>query len=629
MAGEISDAARLSALLGDQEWLLTDGCGGYAMGTRSLLNTRKYHSLLTVALPPPKGRTVLLSHLEEVLEADGHSYALDTAAYVGDIIGADGWEHIESFHRYPTPTWTIRRGGRLIERSIRLGKGHKGLRVKWRLLKGDPISLLIRPLMTSRSHHHLHRAGHREPERVLDDPMMWWRMSRSDPKVILRWSGTVADDQRHTYRDVVLPLERRRGYDHVEDLYAPVRLRFYLSQDNPAWLSASAMGCKREAFAPEEEEPAHEQADTFLFCHSDGHPGILAGFPWFNEWARDTFLSAPGLVMANGRHRSAIKILRSWGRRVSQGLVPNQLSEDTTDPLATNSADAPLLFIRALDQWEQAAQKPPPEDLQDGAHSVLKTWLKGTGHGIFVSPEGRIHAGHPEEALTWMDAIVDGVPVTPRMGTPVELQALFLHALRCASRWARSRDQQDLVEIYDHWEPLVHKVLTSEFIGPTTGRIVDRLDPDGNPVEDELRPNVLLALEHCAQDFPEEAATSTLDAIDDHLLTPLGLRTLQPEHPDYQGRYHGDQMTRDRAYHQGTVWPWLIGPYGAATLAVRGDAQAVKKQLGLALATLLERLEQDGMIAEVFDGDAPHEPGGCPNQAWSVAEVLRVRGMVE
>jgi glycogen debranching enzyme len=607
------------------EWLLTDGRGGYSLGTRSLLNTRKYHGLLVVALPKPQGRTVLLSRLEEVLVADGQELSLDAACYLGDTMAGFGFDHIEAFEPYPTPTWRFRVGHRLLERTVIRMSDASAVRIQWRLLEGEPAFLLVRPMLTTRKHHHVLLAGEHEPESSADRHNLWWRLSRSHPRVHLRWSGALVEQAPHVYRNHLLLSERDRGYECVEDLFAPVRISFPLMSGETAWIDGRMEAMSWPPFQRVAGEAADPLADPFLFRRADGSVGIIAGYPWFDEWARDSLIAISGLLLQNGRTETALSLLEAWGRRLSSGLFPNQMAEDTVSDLATNSADAPLLFLSALDEWERTAARELPTGLEDTIEHILDAWIKGTGHGIRLLPSGLVVAGLGGEALTWMDAIVDGVPVTPRHGSPIELQALMVSGLRFARAVAKRRGDDARAAALTSLLEAAEVALVTRFLDPTGQELVDRLNPDGHPEVSEVRPNVLFALRLPGIPFARDVAERTLLRVEAELLTPFGLRTLSPHHLAYHGSYGGDQPKRDRAYHQGTVWPWLMGVYGDAVLAVRGDTPSVRADLLAALEPLLHLLDANGQLPELFDGDAPHHSKGCPNQAWSVAEVLRLK----
>jgi predicted glycogen debranching enzyme len=317
-------------------------------------------------------------------------------------------------------------------------------------------------------------------------------------------------------------------------------------------------------------------------------------------------------------------MLVGWGGRLRAGLFPTQLAEDTTGELATNSADAPLLFIRALSEWEAIAGKDVPESLSQAADLILDAWTDGTQHGIRIDPTGLVVAGQDGEALTWMDAIVGGVPVTPRTGSPIELQAYLVESLLFCHKKAEQRSDLPRAKKLKSLLGLAEKALANRFVDATCQELVDRLDSAGQPESSEVRPNVLFAMRGCSRLFPREVLDRTLLRLEAELVTPFGLRSLSPHHPYYHGVYAGDQPARDRAYHQGTVWPWLVGAYCDSVFAVRGDSKAVREDLMETFAPLFETLRESSMIPELFDGDEPHAPKGCPNQAWSVAEVLRV-----
>jgi predicted glycogen debranching enzyme len=637
----IADGRLLGALT-SREWLLADGRGGYAFGTQAGLNTRKYHGLLVVSRPPPAGRLLLVSRLEETLLVENDErVSLDLACYEPGIFHPDGYARLTGFSRTPSPTWTYEAAGRTIRKIVELGRDGSGLRVRWELDSGGPATLLVRPLLTRRSHHAVLREKDLAPEVSSSGSTVSWRARPGEPATILTFDGELVAEPPYFYRDVLYSVERERGYDAIEDLHAPCLIRFDLAEGEPVTLAATAedepqrtpIGAapvaahrRRGAVNEDAREALLAAADQFLIQDHDDQPGVVAGYPWFEEWGRDTMIALPGLCLATGRFELAFRVLEAWASRVSRGLLPNRLGDQ--HEVETNSADAPLLMIRSIELLDYAIgdRQRIEEGFAQAVTSVLDAYHEGTDHGIGVDTDGDglLRAGEAGRALTWMDAIVGGEPVTPRRGKPIELNALYLEALRYGAELCDRSGDDERGALYRTRMLAVETSMRERFLDPDTGLISDVVDPTGPGDPHAFRPNLLFALAALSSPFPAADAERNLAKVELDLLTPFGLRTLVPDHPFYVSAYRGDQVSRDRAYHQGTVWPWLIGIYVDALVRLRGDDRKTRAKVETALAPLMRYVVDHGSVPEVFDGDQPHAAGGCPAQAWSVAELLRV-----
>jgi len=352
---------------------------------------------------------------------------------------------------------------------------------------------------------------------------------------------------------------------------------------------------------------------------------IVAGYPWFTDWGRDTFIALRGLLLATGRLAEAEQILLAWSGLVSEGMLPNRFPDDGGTP-EYNSVDASLWFVIAVHDFLLAVPEAPSRTtLRDAVGLILDGYARGTRFGIAADTDGLLRAGVPGQQLTWMDAKVGDWVVTPRIGKPVEVQALWINALRIgAAWWPKWGRQTDLAQMS----------FLERFPDPDTGGLADVVDVDGLPgqVDRRIRPNQIFAVGGLPTPLlAGAAARRVVDLVEARLLTPMGLRTLAPGEPAYVGRYAGDRVQRDGAYHQGTVWPWLIGPFVEAWLRVRDNAAAAKAEASACfLAPLRAHLDEAGLghVSEVADGDAPHTPGGCPFQAWSLGELLRAEKLV-
>lgn len=613
----------------DVEWVLPGGRGGYAMGNAAYVPTRRYHGLLVVAPEAPEGRRMVFSRTEEVLRTEHGDVDLTTAFFLPGNEPVQGLDVVVEFQREPSPAWLLEAAGRLIRRRILPMNAVQGVRVTYELLEGAPALLLVKPFLTDRDHHHLVQADALDPAWSLDDGGLTWQGRKDGLAVRLEHSGEIVESDGHFYRDFHYPVEEARGYDHAEDLHAPVRIGFTLEHPGQRVGMTVAVPGAPPAMVPDGRLTG--AAARFVVRHPTGEPGILAGFPWFTEWARDTMISLPGLLLASGAYDLAEEVFLAWTSRLQGGLLPNRL-EEVRGAERTNAADAPLHLLRALEAFH--------DEVPDAAGrigrflpavaEILDRYAEGTDHGIRIDSDGLLTAGADGLALTWMDAIVpDGDPVTPRGGKPIDLNALYLRGLRFGIRLAGRHGRTEDVARWEAREQRMAEAMRQRFLpegAPTLVDVVDPIEPASSVFD--IRPNQLWALALTPALWPAERQVEILDRVDEELLTPWGLRTLQPDHPDHVPHYGGDQASRDRAYHQGTVWPWLIGPWVEATLAVRGATPAVHAQLGAQLQPLFNLLGATGQVPEVCSSAEPHRPGGCPTQAWSVASLQWARHLL-
>jgi predicted glycogen debranching enzyme len=435
----------------------------------------------------------------------------------------------------------------------------------------------------------------------------------------------------HWYEGVHYAWERERGYDDAEDLFTPGELRLRLEHDGSFGVRIGTTPAEshepqvltsieptRRSFIQELEDAA----DAYLVELAGGRTGVIAGYPWFGEWSRDALIALPGLCLARNQVDKALDILESLAERRENGLVPN-IPKSGDVPSNAEAIDASLLFIRATALVAKRTRSQRVVRLQEACLDLIEAIRDGADARIEVDPQGFLLVGHGPWALTWMDALVDGYAVTPRQGYAVDLNALWLSGLQSTLRWSkklRPEFQTSFAEttkkLYDHFE--------EKFWLQDQGYLTDT--HDGHRPDGKLRPNQLWALTLPGIPLQKEHKQRAVAAIREKLLTPVGLRTLSPDDPEYQPFYRGRQVDRDRAYHQGTVWPWLLGLYADAVAAIEGE-EAAREDMMPVLAALSAHLRTEGcigQIGEVFDGDAPHRPGGAPAQAWSVSEVLRV-----
>ncbi|MEX1169433.1 MAG: amylo-alpha-1,6-glucosidase [Chloroflexota bacterium] len=684
-AGAVEDASRTDwpvALGADvvsdldpairREWLVTNGRGSYAFGTVAGIATRSYHGLLVAALEPPVGRTVLVEGLEEWATVAGQRTALHAHEGADGTIDPRGYTRLVAFHLDGlVPVFTYAVGDVLIERRIWMANGRDTTYVRYAVVGGErTVDITLTPLATWHDHHAPGRESDGAPDvtvrpaseggagasEVVVEPARGrapWRLLV--PGGSFRANGRWVHGLRHRE-------EAARGLDDVSDVFAIGEVRASIAPGGPFTIVLTA-----ETDAPDEPETALRAAldrqealvrtagvehgstflrglvlaaDQFLVARDipliggdDDHGRrpdrvergrtVIAGYPWFNDWGRDTMIALPGLCLATGRHDEAASILRSFARFVSDGLLPNNFPDHAGDVPEYHTIDASLWFPVAVRAHALATgSEGLVDELLPALRSILDAQLAGTRFGIGMDPaDGLLRGGADGYQLTWMDARVDGWVVTPRRGKPVEIQALWINALRIVGQWLLERGDRGgtgarYLEVADR----ASEAFVPRFWRPELGYLADVVDgPDGD--DTSLRPNQVLALS-----LPHTLATGSmahaiLDAVDRELAVPLGLRSLAPSDPAYRPRYQGDRRFRDAGYHQGTVWTWLIGPYAEAVASLRGAAAGLE-----VLRPFEDHLRDAGLgsVSEVLEPEPPYTPRGCPAQAWGVAEVLRV-----
>lgn len=632
-------------LLPDAEWLETNGLGGFALSTVSGRNARRYHGLLVAATTPPTGRAVLLGKLEESLLVGDERYELSVNRY-GGRLHPRGDLHLRSFRTDPFPTWEYDAGGVRLKRTFFLAHGEETAVVSWELLSEAPapVRLEVRPLLAYRGHHELRGpATPCDPAVVREEEAVLLHPCAALPDVRLAHDAESVSETFFWYRGVEYDLDRERGYEFAEDLFSPVCFSWDLSARPGATLVAT-LGERRAGDAPElraAEEKRRRRiegagsdrrllrllraaADRFVVRRGEGST-IIAGYPWFTDWGRDAMIALPGLLLATRRFDVARSVLETFARHVDRGMVPNRFPDEGTEP-EYNNVDGTLWFVEAVRAYHEATRDDAfRRQVYPLLVEIVERHLRGTRFGIRADVDALLSSGEPGQQLTWMDAKVDGRVVTPRAGKPVEVQALWHNALRVVSLYAADLGDAFTAARLLALADQARESFSALFWDERIGWLADVVAPDGSR-DFSLRPNQLFALSLHRPLVTGSRAAKALKAVEEKLLTPYGLRSLDPSHPDYRGRFEGGPAERDAAYHQGTVWPWLLGPFVDAHLAVRGNNPESRRVASAWLAPLVEHLFGPGLgqLPEVFDGDAPHRPGGCVAQAWSVGEVLRV-----
>jgi predicted glycogen debranching enzyme len=626
-----------------REWLETNGIGGYASSTVSGMNTRRYHGLLVAATRPPVGRMVLLSKFEETVVVNGRRFELGCNRYPG-VIHPRGYEYLADFRRDPLPVFTYEVEGLRLRKSLFMVHGENCTVLQYEFSgAGSGCLLELRPLIAFRDFHSTtHENGAINAALELAPGFVICCPYHGCPDLHIAHTGGEVHAAGDWYRNFEYTMEEQRGLDFREDLFNPFVLTFDLERDSRPTIIASTEPShtaqdaallrdaeihRRRHISTSTDPFVHaltQAADQFLVRRGAGST-VIAGYHWFSDWGRDTMISLPGLTLTTKRFDEARGILLAFAEHVDRGMLPNRFPDAGETP-EYNTVDATLWFfeaIRALgehtDDYDFIHAR-----LYDTLADIVAWHERGTRYGIQMDFDGLLMAGEPGVQLTWMDAKVGDWVVTPRHGKPVEIQALWYNALRTiedlASRFGRAADAKR----YAAMAAQAHINFGKAFWNESAGCLCDVVNGDARDAS--IRPNQLFAVSLHHSLLDTEQAAGVVSTVERHLLTPYGLRTLAPSDPQYRGRYEGDQWHRDAAYHQGTVWPWLMGPFVTAYRRVHGNSPESRDQATRWLADLRRHLEADGLgqLPEVFDGDPPHRARGCIAQAWSVAELLRV-----
>jgi predicted glycogen debranching enzyme len=636
-----------------REWLVTNGIGGYASGTVSGGQTRRYHGLLVAALRPPVGRTQLVSYFDELVRYAGADFSLATHRWASGAIDPKGFLLIEDFHlEGAKPVWTYALADALLEKRVWMRQGENTTYIQYTLVRGSgPIEMELKAFVNYRDFHSLTHAGD-------------WRMGiepfERGVKVVASDGATpfyllsaeASCEQHHVWsRDCYLAQETARGLDDREDhLFAALfraklelgsSVTFVATTEAKASLDSETARAERvnyevklfQDWQAKHENNAEEApswlwqlilaADQFIVKRSlpeepDGR-SIIAGYHWFGDWGRDTMIALPGLTLATGHAEVAKRILLAFSRYVDGGMLPNNFPDAGGKP-EYNTVDAALWYFEAVRQYFAATQDMATlQKLFPVLAGIVDAHVKGTRYNIHAdAADGLIYAGGPGVQLTWMDAKIGDWVVTPRTGKPVEINALWINALATMAEFARL-----LAQPRDGYEKLAGKAQKSfqKYWNSQRGCCYDVIDSPGMGNDVSLRPNQIFAVSLPVSPLSPEQQKAVVEVCARSLLTSHGLRSLAPGEPGYTGHYGGGPRDRDAAYHQGTVWGWLVGPFALAHYRIYRDRQAALRFL----EPLGRQIYSSGLgtLSEIFDGDAPFTPRGCIAQAWTVGEILR------
>ncbi|HEX5218552.1 MAG TPA: amylo-alpha-1,6-glucosidase [Verrucomicrobiae bacterium] len=678
-----------------QEWLETDGLGGFASGTTNGIRTRRYHALLLTATTPPTGRVALVNGFEAWIETPRGKFALTSQRYAPDVVHPDGASCMNNFSIEPWPTWQFKfEDGTELTQEIFIARESAVTALNWKLTREQKnVRLFVRPLVSGRDYHSLHH----------ENAAFNFTPTPNGEKVLFRpYDGVPAFYAMYSsnghyvheplwYRNFLYTEERERGLDDTEDLASPGVFEWDLSAGDAIWLlttaDSPALSRKRDLSVrrfyeclreneklrrAEFSSRLHRAADDYIvqrgyaresvanqgessrvLTNATTGKTIVAGYPWFTDWGRDTFIALRGLCLATGRLEDARDILIAWANSVSEGMLPNLFPDQGAKP-EYNSVDASLWYIIAVHEYLEACSSRRQEAhssqseignrqskisqslltsaatsdeavFQKAILAILDGYSKGTRFGIRMDTDGLLAAGERGVQLTWMDAKVGEWVVTPRAGKPVEVQALWLNALKIASQFEPK------------WEAVFERGLKSfrdKFWNKNAGCLNDVIDVNhrAGEVDASFRPNQIFAVGGLPFPLLDGArAERIVSLVEEKLWTPLGLRSLAQGEKAYAPHYSGGVLQRDGAYHQGTVWPWLIGPFVEAWVRVRGNSNEAKRAAREKfLSPILAHLNSAGLghISEIADATAPYTPRGCPFQAWSVGEALRLDQVV-
>ena len=623
-----------------REWLETNGIGGFASSTISGSHTRRYHGLLTAATRPPLGRITTVSKFLESLIIGDDTFQLSTSRFSGKV-DSQACQYISRFRLDPFPVWNFRFGEIELEKKLFMPADSNTTVVTYSILenkKEHDVLLEIKPLLAFVDYHHLQHEDPRfQSDFVATNGEVGIRPYPEMPEVFFLHNAIAVETAGDWYKSFEYAIEQERGFEFQEDLFQPFVMRFDLQR--PAEVIVTTEQNTKPASRLEKDEIRRRRglvktanaedetmqtlalaADQFIVKRGSGHT-VIAGYPWFSDWGRDTMISLPGLTLATNRRRIAREIILEFSKHISEGMLPNRFP-DEGEEAEYNTVDATLWYFEAIRAYagKSGDFKTVRNELYEKLSLVVAAHLRGTRYNIHVDTDGLLYAGEPGVQLTWMDAKVGDKVITPRTGKPVEIQALWYNALKImhgfAVRFGHSEDASRFAAMAD----LAKLSFNAVFWNETVNCLFDVVGNGGRDAS--IRPNQILAVSLVHPILETKRMKHVVDKVEAELLTPMGLRSLSPHDPAYVPYYRGSPFERDSAYHQGTVWAWLIGPFVDAYRKVypeRGD------RIREFLTPLAEHLTEAGVgqISEIFDAETPHAPRGCTAQAWSVAEVLR------
>jgi predicted glycogen debranching enzyme len=653
-----ADALNEISMALQKEYITTNGLGGYASSTVTGCNTRRYHGLLVVSRPEDSERLVLLSKLEESIKIGHRYYYLSTNKYTENHVHPRGYLHLRKYEQTPFPRFIFTIKDITLVKEIFMIRGSRTTVIRYNIFGGgeDRFNFVLHPLLSFRKFHAIQRENHDfSTATEYSDGVLALKPYPEMPQLKLRAPGMEYKDLKNWYKNFQYEKEKERGLGYLEDLFNPG----YFFTPEVSHFSADVVAtCDEElpGDTAEEYKKAMERTEL-LFDLADASPDdpdekslvlaadlhiiqlkkqgdppratIVAGYPWFGDWGRDTFISLPGLALCTGRKEEAREILLYFAEHCRDGLIPNRFGDLGTEPVY-NTVDASLWYINAIHHYLEATKNVESikDDLYPVCRSIIENYRKGTQFNIGMDKDGLISAGSRDVQLTWMDAKVEDWVVTPRNGKAVEINALWYNALCIMEKTARQLKDKASA---DDWEQLSRKVFQSfnnTFWHQREGYLYDNISPDGPDAS--FRPNQLLAVSLPYPVLIEERQAQVVSKVHERLYIPMGIRSLDPDNPNYRGCYWGSPQERDSAYHMGVAWGWLLGPFIEAFLKANKYSPNAVSRARIMMDLWMGDLLTNGLntLSEIFDGDEPFTARGCISQAWTVAEALRIKKLL-
>lgn len=621
----------------DRELLRTNKRGAYASTTLICCNTRKYHGLLVAPQPQlDMENHVFLSSIDETVIQRDAEFNLAIHKYPG-LFHPKGHKYIEDFSADPIPYWIYRVGGVVLKKEILFSSDIDCVMLRYTLVDAhSPTTLRLTPLLAFRNYHSLSKANvyaNKKYTEISNGVKLRLYSGYSDLNIQLSKQAEYVSNP-DWYYNFEYPIEQQRGYPYQEDLFVPGFFEFPIKKGEEVIITASLEEMKTRTLkaAFNKELSTRVPRTSFENClinsakqfivSRDKKTEVVAGYHWFGRWGRDSFIALPGLTLVTGHHDQCKAALTTLAAQMKNGLFPNMGN-------SYNSIDAPMWFFWTVQQYSEFTDSEVKIWLAFGAkmRAILEAFRKGTDYNIRMHENGLISGGYPGVALTWMDAIVDGKPITPRTGMPVEINALWYNAVCFSLHLAKAAEDEKFVKQWEHLPALIADSFVKTFWSAQRGYLADLVSEYGT--DWSVRPNQVFATSLPYSPLDEQMRAAVVEKVKSELLTPRGLRTLSPKNALYKGSYFGDQKTRDAAYHQGTVWPWLLGHFAEGYLKVYGEegVDFVKH----IYEGFSETMTEHGIstISEIFEGDPPHRAEGAISQAWSVGELLRIGHLIK
>lgn len=630
-----------------REWLETNGIGAYSSSSLYNCHFRRYHALLAPVIESAKDRFVALSNLEEVIELPSGEVPISTQRY-RKAIHPEGWRYLTEVSHEPCMRFTYTFGEYVLQKELMLLDKENTLVLRYFVEspRKRPLPIKITPLVANRNIHKLRRHDS-ECQLKTSQENTTFSIKEEDsqyPPLYLRCSGALDFEEKPDwYYDFYYEEEEKRGFDHIEDLMSPGNFMAKITPGKWLYFTFSLKPVKRNFKKQWEGEldrrislknslPTSNlqeklwKSSSQFFKHLDKQSvSIIAGYPWFEAWGRDAMIALPGLTLCSGQYELALKVLNTYAKEMKDGIIPNFLGLKR-DLNAYNSVDASLWFAWAVQKYLQASGdfRGLEEFIWPALKECFTSFCQGTKYGISCHENALLWAGTKDHQLTWMDAQVEGKPVTPRWGYAVEINALWYNLLCFLNELAQQKAEKDLYERTYELKESTKKSFEEAFWNPKLSCLYDCIQEGVN--DGSIRPNQIFAVSLPYSPLSDDKAKAVVETVRRELLTPFGLRTLSPEDSSFAGVYEGTPSQRDRAYHNGTVWPWLIGAYAEARIKVSGANSEVYEELNTIRKNFSEHLSDAGIgsVSEIFDGSSPHKPRGCISQAWSVAELIRL-----